>query len=189
MTELTRLLAVAIDNLSHGIGLEAIFTAILAVVSYFVGIGAKKYVWHREKSQSLILKKNGTEIDLPSVQDPDSLRKRISALFDISPRLAVLYGWNLAEATIIDRLSVTDEKVLSTVPDIVALAANLPDIDEDALQRLSELRKFRNLIAHSPGLAETENNRLTEVAKEIYPLLMRLRPRFGQKAEEAPWRI
>lgn len=148
---------VSVDNLSHGIGLEALLTVILAVASNFVNSGAKSYICHREKSQALILKKNGTGMNLPSVKDLGSLRSTMDALVDVSPRLVVLYGWNLAGPTIIDRLSVTNETVLSTVPDIVALAANLLDIEEDALRRLNELREFRNLVAHSPGLSAAEN--------------------------------
>jgi transcriptional regulator NrdR family protein len=136
----------------------------------------------RRNFSALRLKQGQMEIDLPIATNFESLKRRMDVLTRVSPRLAILDGWQLLELTIIKRAAAIEPIDASKVVDVLTLARRLPDIDSKTLEELERLRMFRNLIAHAVEIPE--QSELEAAIADVLPLVSKLEPTFLNAARQ-----
>ncbi|MEQ6474558.1 hypothetical protein [Comamonas sp. wu1-DMT] len=149
-----------------------------AVLSALGGVAANLLATHikfllakqHDRHESLKFEVQGkTTIEVPEATDADSLRKRVDALKRISPRLAVLDGWSLLSAAILERASSSLGKKFDASQNIVQIARELPDLSPELLARIERIRSCRNLIAHS--VKDIDADVLARAAEDVVPAL------------------
>ncbi|WP_395457218.1 hypothetical protein [Acidovorax delafieldii] len=136
------------------------------LATYIKFLLAKRHNRH----ESLKFKVQGkTTIEVPEATDADTLRQRVDALIRISPRLAVLDGWSLLSAAILERASSSLGKKFDASQNIVQIARELPGLSPELLARIERVRSCRNLIAHS--VKDIDADVLARAAEDVVPAL------------------
>ncbi|MBT9502322.1 MAG: hypothetical protein IV092_13810 [Burkholderiaceae bacterium] len=123
-----------------------------------------------EKHDSLKYEVEGkTTIEVPEATDADSLRQRVDALRRVSPRLAILDGWSMISAAILEQASSSLGKKIDASQNVVQIARELPGLSTGLLSRIERIRSCRNLIAHSSPDIDPEV--LAQAAEDVLPAL------------------
>lgn len=156
---------------------EIVASSAVMMLAWLGSTLLRSYLTRRKGKFDLRLRKNGEELDLPVATDWESLKKRLDVLAQISPRLAILDGWQLIEWSILNRASAVKGIDAIRASDVIAIAQSLPGIRDSTIARLKHIRKFRNLVAHSADLSK-QGDELRAVVEELVPVMEELDPRF-----------
>lgn len=154
-----------------------LIVGMLAGILANLGAGFLKDFLARRRDQitlRLRLKQGRAEIDLPTATNIESLERRIGALEQVSPRLAILEAWQTVASTIVERTKALETPETLKSSDILALAKRLPEVDEETIQQLARLRSYRNLIAHASDIPNQDE--LHQVVADALPLISKLTP-------------
>lgn len=146
--------------------LSAAAGTLAAVVGSLVKISLAK---RKEDGHLRFEIQGGKSVDVPDARDITSLQKRVDALANISPRLAILDGWTLISRAILQRAKQTPNQEFDASQNLVHIAGKIPGISQDTIVRLDQLRKARNLVAH--GAENLENTSLREAVQLIVPII------------------
>lgn len=149
-----------------------IVAVIGAIASSYAASFLKGFFVKRRNDASLRIKIGEIEVAFPQISSQETLSERIEALARVSPRLAILDGWQLVAEIIRDRANINELDIIKN-SDIITVAQGLPDIDSETLDELRSLLKFRNLVAHPRGF-QVEDGELRDIANKIFPLVMKL---------------
>jgi hypothetical protein len=142
----------------------------------------RSYLEGRKRKVELRLEKNGAEVDLPVATNWATLTKRLEVLSKISPRIAILEGWAMIEASILNSASSIKDNDAVRASDVIAIAQSLPNVRPATIDKLKRIRRFRNLVAHAGDLSG-QGDELRAVVDEIVPVMEELKPRFQNLAE------
>lgn len=117
-------------------------------------------------------------ISIPEGRDLESLKERLEAFEKVSPRLAVIDGWNIVHRTLINRVielnklskeeGLPQELISSNIRDLEELAI----LDEDVKKEVEMVWNCRNLIVHD--LAALPDAVVLSVAESVVPLIKKI---------------
>jgi hypothetical protein len=161
---------------------EIVAAAVAMFIAFVCSRVVRSYVKRRQRTVDVRLERNGVEVDLPAATSWESLKMRLEVLSEISPRVAVLEGWTMIEASILNRASSIADNDAVRASDVIAIAQSLPGVQPATIDRLKRIRKFRNMVAHAADLSG-QDDELRAVVGEIVPAMAALNPRFQNLAE------
>lgn len=111
----------------------------------------------------------GTSIDVPVAMDFDSLQRRVQSLQAVSPRIAIIDGWNMIAAAIIDRAAATLGKSYEPSQNVLEIAKQFPELTPELHAKIVRLGHLRNSIVHRGD--DIRDDSLTEAIRDIVPIL------------------
>jgi hypothetical protein len=161
---------------------EILAAAVAMFLAFIASHIVRSYLERGKRKVDLRLARDGVEVDLPVATNWETLKKRLEVLSGISPRIAVLEGWSMIEASILDRASSIKGNDAVRAGDVIVIARSLPDVMPATIDKLERIRKFRNLVAHAADLSG-QDDELRAVVNEVVPVMEELNPRFRQPAE------
>mgnify|MGYP003945734757 CR=1 FL=1 len=164
--------------------IEVVYSALLGLLGACTGQFAL-YLYRRFRNKSNkntqeIIYKTGNEksISIPDARDLGSFEERLAAFEQVSPRLAVIDGWNVIHSTLINRAvelnAFSKDKDLS----LKALGSNIKKLEElarlseDLKRQVEEVRTYRNLIVHDSATLPDAAVKL--VADSVIPLIKKI---------------
>ncbi|MDR0276510.1 MAG: hypothetical protein LBJ37_01325 [Paucimonas sp.] len=164
--------------------MEIFYSALLGVLGAGIGQFAL-YLFRRFKSKSakdfqeLVYRTSDMKpISIPEGRDLESLKERLEAFEKVSPRLAVIDGWNIVHRTLINRAidlnkisekeTLSQELLSSSIKDLEDLA----DLGEDLKKQVEIVRACRNLIVHDS--ASLPDAAVLSVAESVVPLIKKI---------------
>jgi len=157
----------------------ALLSAVAGGAAKLLSTTLKDYL--SSKRTSLRYEQAGSKpVEIHAVTDYESLEQRLNALQAISPRLAVLDGWNMVSAAILDRASSTLGKSYKPEDDVLQIASSIPDLAPELLSKMERLKQLRNGIAH--GGIEIDDASMRQSVADIAPILTAVGMQFKATA-------
>jgi hypothetical protein len=152
----------------------AVLSAVAGLVSGWLGSYLKDRLTTRAKTHdSLRYEIEGRDaIDVPIATDLESLRRRITLMESVSPRLAILDGWQMVSAGIIDRASTSSMPEYKPSQNTLQIARQIPGISAELISKIERLQACRNSVAHSVGGIDSLT--LKASIDDVFPILQEL---------------
>ena len=159
-------------------------SAVAGVFASLLSTFLRSYVYDRRKNrESLRYEIGGRSIKVPIASDLQSLEHRVRSLEAVSPTLAVLDGWQMISAAVIDRASATLGEKYKPAEDVLQIARAFPDITPAFLSKMERLKHLRNSVAHSAS--NIDDKSLRESVHDIVPILTALGMQYKPNPVEA----
>lgn len=156
----------------------AVLSVIAGVVSGVIANYAKGVLKeHKKSNDSLKYEIDGNDpISVPEAIDPETLQQRVNAFAKLSPRLAVLDGWNMVSIAILKNAQASLGNDIDANQDIVRIARDIPGITPETIRRIERLSYARNVVVHSTENFPQES--LIGAVQDIVPALEELDARY-----------